>query len=365
MAYKKLAIISSSIDKVNLIKSFLTGEEYDIHVVSSEDGLVSKLYSIRADFIIWEPILSSKSSMKNIKDVRKIASYNNVPVLLFSVKDKQLWMKYPLMDFVDLPTDREDFLLRIDHLNALADIRRNYRKQNDKLRQTIRSQEKMISIIAHDLRSPIGTIKMINDAILEEKSKIRNLSVRKKFEMIGDTTEEAYNLLENLLRWSRNFSGRNKTEPLSFDLSLTIREVVSLFKNHAANKNITLTNHITDTTFVFADEDMIKTVLRNLLSNAIKFTNSGGRVDVYCNDNSDNVEIAVKDNGQGMSSSDKRKLLKKQPTQMKQGTKNEKGSGLGLILCRDFVRMNKGHFYFDSKPGEGSTFYFTVPKPVH
>ena len=224
------------------------------------------------------------------------------------------------------------------------------------------SRDKLYSVIAHDLRAPIGTIKMIAASLESERNQMTDPHILKSFDMIHETTEEAYNLLENLLRWSRNQNGKTRIYPTTFDLSKAIYHVLALFTAIADSKGISVNNHSKANVTVYADEDMIRTVLRNLLSNAIKFSFPGGQIDVGLSEMPDMVMVSVKDNGQGIKKELQSKLLKGNEYISTYGTHNEKGSGLGLILCRDFVKMNKGKLWFSSQENKGTTFYFTVPR---
>lgn len=224
------------------------------------------------------------------------------------------------------------------------------------------SRDKLYSVIAHDLRAPIGTIKMIAASLENERNQMTDPHILKSFDMIHETTEEAYNLLENLLRWSRNQNGKTRIYPTTFDLSKAIYHVLALFTAIADSKGINVNNHSKANVTVYADEDMIRTVLRNLLSNAIKFSFPGGQIDVGLSEMPDMVMVSVKDNGQGIKKELQSKLLKGNEYISTYGTHNEKGSGLGLILCRDFVKMNKGKLWFSSQENKGTTFYFTVPR---
>ncbi len=295
-----------------------------------------------------------------------------VPLLLITTMssdtDMQEYVSSDHIDFMIKPLRGRELVLRVQHQLSLLHTERIIRKQNVRLRKTIESRDKLYSVIAHDLRAPIGTIKMINSSLENQKNKIKDPGILKLFGMINETTEEAFNLLENLLRWSRNQNGKTKVYSTNFNVSNTVRQVMSLFSTSASAKGITLNNDVEGTHDIHADEDMIKTVLRNLLSNAIKFTYAGGKVDVSLSETKDSVTICVKDNGKGIPKKIQEHLLKSDEYITTYGTHNEKGSGLGLLLCDDFIRMNKGKFSFFSQEGVGSTFYFSVPKapvPVH
>lgn len=238
---------------------------------------------------------------------------------------------------------------------------RTIRRQNEKLKSALEARDKLYSVIAHDLRAPIGTIKMINSSIENQKARIQDPAIRRLFEMINETTEEAFNLLENLLRWTRNQNGKTKVYAANFNITRAIRQVASLFTTIAEAKDIKICNHVIENSYIYADEDMIKTVLRNLISNAVKFTYPGGTIDLELTETPDGVVVSVRDNGKGIPKEIQSKLLKPNKYITTYGTRNEKGSGLGLVLCQDFIKMNKGKFWFSSQEGVGTTFYFTLP----
>lgn len=307
----------------------------------------------------------SGEECETIRYLRKHPQTRQIPVIFITTVRHSVivseCLNYPYTDFITRPVKDTELLLRIRHQLSLVKARQTIRKQNERLKATLASRNKLYSVIAHDLRAPIGTIKMINALIENDKDKIRNAGIRKKFEMINETTEEAFNLLENLLRWTRNQTGKTKVIATTFDISVTIRQVVSLFTSIAAAKNIHLLSHLKPNLVVYADEDMIKTVLRNLISNAIKFTCPGGKVEINLTCQAPEAFVSVKDTGIGIKPEDQKKILKGQQAASNYGTKNEKGSGLGLLLCQDFIKKNKGRLKLSSHPGKGSVFSFSIP----
>ncbi|RHV94703.1 sensor histidine kinase [Odoribacter sp. OF09-27XD] len=328
--------------------------------------LRARIRDTDADLILlqYETLVPGQCNI--IHRIRQNKSTRNTPVIFIaSANDSNIigeCLNFESTDFVTLPLREKELILRIRHQLSLIEAQRTIKQQNEQLQQTLQARDKLYSVIAHDLRSPIGTIKMINAAIETEKEKITNPSIRKKFEMINETTEEAYNLLENLLRWTRNRHGKTKVIPTLFDLSIATRQVLSLFTTIAKAKNIRLTNQLLHSLPVYADEDMIKTVLRNLISNAIKFTYPDGNIELYSTVEKDYVTIAIKDNGQGIKKEDQKYLLQENHSVSTYGTRNEKGSGLGLILSQEFIKLNNGKLYFTSAEGQGTTFYFALPK---
>lgn len=361
-----LFIISPSDSFSEKISSVLNKGNFTVISVPDEQHAFHRFKSACPDLILFKPESSASDNCNVVRQIRKNTTTQNIPIIFISSIDDETviseCLRFEFTDFITTPLREKELLLRIRHQLSLIEAQRTIERQNEKLQQTLQDRDRLYAVIAHDLRSPIGTIKMINSAIENEKEKILNASIRKKFEMINETTEEAYNLLENLLRWTRNQNGKTKIIPTQFDLSVTVRQVLSLFTTIAKAKKITLVNYLTRSLPVYADEDMIKTVLRNLVSNAIKFTFPQGKVELLVTENARNVTIAVKDNGQGIKKENQCLLLKGEQVVSTYGTRNEKGCGLGLLLSQDFVKQNKGELYFTSEEGKGTTFYFTIPR---
>lgn len=311
---------------------------------------------------------SAKENVSLLEKFKKNKITCTFPVLLIASKNNESHIPeclvYDQVDFIIKPFRPQELLIRIQHQLSFLNAERVIRRQNEKLKQTIEARDKLYAIIAHDLRAPIGTIKMVNASIESQKERIKDPGILKLFEMVNETTEEAFNLLENLLRWTRNQNGKTKVYASSFNIIPIIRQVISLFTSIANAKEIRLNNHTTGQYYIYADEDMIKTVLRNLISNAIKFTYAGGQIDVSLQETKDDIKVSITDNGKGIPKKMQAYLLKANQYISTHGTHNEKGSGLGLILCRDFIKMNKGKLTFTSQEGVGTSFHFTVPKSI-
>ena len=341
---------------------------YEAQTVSGPREAMEVVRSVAPDLILMDMNFTlSTTGEEGLTLLRQVKIFRpETPVILMtawgSIQLAVQGMQAGAFDFITKPFRPQELVIRVQHQLSLLRAERVIRRQNEKLKKSLEARDKLYSIIAHDLRAPIGTIKMINSSIEAQKVKIKDPQISKLFEMINETTEEAFNLLENLLRWTRNQNGKTKIYATLFNLTPVARQVVSLFSAIANAKEIELINRIEGKFDIFADEDMIKTVLRNLISNAIKFTYTGGQVELSLADSGDYWTIYVKDNGKGIPKDLQTHLLKSDEDITTYGTHNEKGSGLGLILCRDFIRMNKGKLHFCSQEGIGTTFYFTIPK---
>jgi signal transduction histidine kinase len=169
--------------------------------------------------------------------------------------------------------------------------------------------------------------------------------------------------LENLLSWSRSQSGIIEFRPEKLKIADLVNETIQLFESNAKNKSIHLDTEIDEYCTAFADKNMIGTVLRNLCSNAIKYTSKGGKVIIKCSEAENDIEISVNDTGVGIPPKEINNLFKLDVHRTTKGTADEKGTGLGLILCKEFVEKHGGEIWVESKKGEGSSFKFTIRKP--
>jgi len=245
---------------------------------------------------------------------------------------------------------------------TIAEIK--LRESEKMLKELNATKDKFFSIVAHDLKNPFNTLIGFSNLLLNTGL---NLSEEKKtnyLELIYKASKRGYSLLENLLEWSRSQTGRLEIKPQEFVLKQSIKECMNLHYSSAEKKFVSLTEQIDDTTKVFADVNMFTTVMRNLISNAIKFTPENGKIDITAIEKETEVQINVSDTGLGVSKESKEKLFRIDVNHSTPGTNQEQGTGLGLILCKEFIEKNKGKIWVESALGEGSIFSFTLPKKV-
>jgi PAS domain S-box-containing protein len=224
------------------------------------------------------------------------------------------------------------------------------------------TKDKFFSIIAHDLKSPFNAT-MGYSTLLLEQIKVKDYDgIEEYAESIQKSSQRAMDLLKNLLEWSRSQTGRMSFNPEYLDMAPLINETMDLLSDSALQKSISITKKVPASVKVFADKDMINAVLRNLISNAVKFTHPGGMIQVSAEQQPDEWMISVKDNGVGIRKNDMEKLFKLEETHSTYGTQNEVGTGLGLLLSKEFVSKHGGKIWVESEAGKGSTFFFTIPR---
>lgn len=225
------------------------------------------------------------------------------------------------------------------------------------------TKDKFFSIIAHDLRGPFNAIIGFAGLLREKIQREDYKEAGKYAEFIQESSYRAMSLLMNLLQWARLQTGKIKFNPEKIRLSEIIDEVTDLLKDAAQQKSITLNKELPENIHFIADKEMISNVIRNLVSNAVKFTNPGGKISISASRNQKELTIMVSDTGIGIEKSKIEKLFRIEGNQSAKGTRDEEGTGLGLILCKEFVSKHGGEIWVESESGEGSSFCFTVPQP--
>jgi PAS domain S-box-containing protein len=247
-----------------------------------------------------------------------------------------------------------DITERIHAENAL--------KENEKrLHQLNIDKDLFISILGHDLRSPFNNLLGSSEALIEDLRKLNIDEIENHINNINKTARNTFNLLEDLLRWGRVQQGRIPFKPQNLNVADICNDILKTLNPNAKAKNIAINYAAADQITVYADTDMLKTVLRNLVSNAIKFTNNSGKINISATLSDSNVIISVSDNGIGIPTENIAKLFDISQVLTTRGTSGETGTGLGVLLCKEFVEKHGGKIWVESEVGKGSRFSFTIP----
>lgn len=246
----------------------------------------------------------------------------------------------------------------------ITDCKRNEEElalKNKELSKLNAQKDKFFSIIAHDLKSPFNSIVGFSDLLVESVNNQEYQGIEKYAKIVQRSSAKAMELLMNLMDWSRAQTGRIEFNPQYFELVHQANEEIELLQSAAEQKSIAIKKDFPSHAPVFADKDMMSSILRNLISNAIKFTHPGGEIVIGAYINNEELLVKVSDNGIGIHAGNIEKLFGLEENKSVPGTQNERGTGLGLILCKEFVEKHKGRIWAKSEEGKGSTFYFTIP----
>ena len=362
----KILIVDDVMSNVLLLKVLLTNEKFAIATASNGRQALEQVEKENPDLVLLDVMMPDMSGFEVALHLKSNPITADIPIIfltaLNSTADIVKGFQVGANDFISKPFNKEELIIRVTHQISLVAAKRLILSKTEELQRTIAGRDKLYSVIAHDLRSPMGSIKMVlNMLILNLPSEKIGAEMYELLTMANQTTEDVFSLLDNLLKWTKSQIGKLNVVYQDVDLVEVTDGVIEIFSMVASLKKIRIREMKPEKMMVNADIDMLKTVVRNLLSNAIKFSKENSEVLVKMEEVDGMAVVSVQDYGCGISEEGQKKLLHTDTHFSTFGTNNEEGSGLGLLLCKDFVVKNGGKLWFTSKEGEGSIFSFSIP----
>lgn len=352
---------------VLLLKLLISKAGYKTMTAFNGRDALDAVEKQKPDLILLDIMMPIMDGHEVAKKLKERPEYADIPIIflsaLNSTEDIVQGFRFGAADYVSKPFNKDELLTRINHQISLIEAKRIITRQTEELRRTILGRDKLYSVIAHDLRAPIASIRMVMEVLISEvKKESIGDDMFELLNMANRLTDDSFSLLDNLLKWTKSQTGRlNTVFQDNVDLMNMITGVVEVQRGVASLKNVRLNLLGSTGRSARIDIDMAKTSLRNLISNAIKFSYENSEIDVGIEEQDDRVLIYVRDYGTGISEDNQEKLFKPDSHFTSFGTDNEEGSGLGLLLCNEFVMRNGGTLRFTSKEGAGSTFTFDIP----
>jgi len=361
----KILIVDDVVSNVLLLKILLTNEKFQVLTANNGKVCIEVAKREHPDLILLDVMMPELNGFDTAVIMKQDKEVMDIPIIfltaLHNTQDLVKGFKSGASDFLTKPFNKEELLMRVMHQISLVAARRLIQKQYEELKATINNRDKMYSVIAHDLRSPMASIRMTLNLLVNVLSP--DVIGKEMFELIDNAnkeTEETHDLLDNLLKWTKSQTGTLHVAFQEFELNDVVPGAIDIFTMIAQSKNIKLNLDLgTENMEVRADKDILNTVIRNFMSNAVKFSNEGSSIDIKVSREGDFAKIAVCDHGVGISQDRIDTLFSAGTTTA--GTRNEEGSGLGLQLCKDFAVKNGGDVMVESVLGEGSTFSVLVP----
>ena len=254
------------------------------------------------------------------------------------------------------------FIAQVQDITKRKKFEEQLIKYTEELKLLNAAKDKFFSIISHDLRNPFNSLLGLTEYISHSYDEMTPLEIKSSISNVYNASKQVYNLILNLLEWSMIQSGRLTVTKGVINLAELGNEVMNLYAESANHKQIKMLNSMDQAIHIYADKYMIDTIIRNFVSNSVKFTKPGGTITIKGVINGDNAEVSVTDTGIGISAEDQKNLFRIDEQTRRDGTANEKGTGLGLILCKEFIEKNNGVLWVESEEGKGSRFSFTVPR---
>jgi len=336
-----------------------------------------KLYSEMQDSIFSTKSSNKVAEMKikyetdNLETENELLKKDNKIHLLELNRQKNImnyWIAFTILILALAILSFSQFRLKKNTNKLLKHKNDQLREANKKLthsehnlKELNDTKDKFFSIIAHDLKNPFQSLLGFSETLYYEAEQITKEELREYTRLIYESSQNLYNLLSNLLQWSKSQLGSIKLSAVKINLYEAVDDVLSLLNISVTKKNITITNAVDTNATLLADKHVISTVLRNLISNAVKFTDKKGEIKISSRMKEDKIEVSVQDNGRGIDRENEKKLFKIDQEHSTRGTENESGTGLGLILCKELIIQSGGEISVETELGKGSTFKFTLP----
>jgi len=365
---KNLILIIDDIPQnLQLLGTILKKKNYEVAVATGGQQALQALENIRPDLILLDIMMPEMDGYEVCRRIKERETTRHIPIIFLTGKtetdDMVRGFKIGAADYVTKPFNASELLARV---NTHLDLKRSHdllQEKNRELEEINASKDTFFSIISHDLKNPFTGLLNLTQILRDDLDDLGNGEIREFADLINDSAVQFYKLLQNLLHWARLERGQMEYNPQKVDLKELVGQSLNLFSANADDKQIQLENEVYEQAVVKADPHMLDTVIRNLLSNAIKFTPEGGKVAVTCTEAEGRVILSVHDTGVGIPPEQQAKLFKMGEVYTTEGTREEKGTGLGLLLCKQLVEKNEGRISIDSTPGEGTTISVDLPHP--
>lgn len=360
-----ILIVDDVLKKMQYVREYFNDEGYE--VVYARDGIeaVETIRSMNISLVLIDITKPDVNCCEIIRFMKSEPGLPDIPVICLTPGDSEedIFKGFTegAVDCITKPFNPVELICRVKTHLELKRARDQILQNNREMARLVAMKDEFFSIIAHDLKNPFYTILGLTDLMHKNYHSMTDQQREQFIDDIHESAQGTFNLLENLLEWSRIMTSRFQYNPVLFAVSDMARIVVSLFRLNAREKNILLAVEGDADLTVFADKNMVETILRNLVSNAIKFTDKGGEVRISLNPVEHGTEITVTDTGIGMTEKDMNLLFRPDVHHTMRGTNNEKGTGLGLLLCHEMTVKNRGTINVKSVPGSGSVFTLVLP----
>ena len=356
-----ILLIYDTLHPLDLLLECLQALEIAVSIAHDCNVALRLAEALRPDLILLESTFAAGASLALCQQFKQHATLRHIPILFLTPVGDPAQQRQGFLaggaDYLAIPFQREELLARIPAYLALSQ-----RSADGKQRDS--RKDKFFSIISHDLQSPLATLRGLSEFIDHNLDAMGHAKIKESIRLIHNSIDNLYQLVDNLLIWARLQQGRFEYEPRLLDVRNIIVRNLKLFLPNADQKQITLTSSVMASCPLYVDENMFDSIIRNLISNALKFTHKGGTVNVSARQCDAMLEIAVTDTGIGMSQAELDKLFRIDTKHKELGTAREKGTGMGLILCHEFVEKSGGQIHVVSAVGQGSTFTVSFPCPL-
>ena len=361
-----ILIVDDNQTNIILLQAILKRAKYNTVSATNGTDALRIMQEMHPDLVLLDIMMPEMDGYEVARRKDEIEDIQSIPFLFVTALSDTNSMvkgfKAGCSDFITKPFNTEEILIRIHHQIINVENRRIMNSKNEELKSLIRNRDKLYAVVAHDLRSPLGTIKSVLD-ILDENlnSEIIGFELYDLLHATTESADELFGLLENLLFWTRTQMGKLIFQPKEIKITDAVTDAIKATSSMSNIHRIDISySDNTGNATVLADKNMITTVIRNILANAIKFSDEDSSIEIETKIVDNQLSCSITDHGCGMDDEVKQ-ALQQQISITTTGKHQEEGTGLGLTLCREFIRAHNGNLSFESEMNVGTTFTFTIP----
>jgi two-component system, sensor histidine kinase and response regulator len=355
---QQILIVDDTPKNIQLLGSTLKDQGYAIAYAMSGQKAIEMLNGRSFDLILLDVMMPEMDGLETCRIIKKTGPMKDIPVIFLTARDDEETIVAAFeaggIDFIKKPFNVKELLARV---KTQLDLQ----FQKKALIEANQTKDKFFSIISHDLKQPFTGIYGLLELMYYKYDKHTDEKRRYLLKHVLDLTSNTHNLLDELLTWSRIERGNIPFKPQMLNIFNSVEKIALLFSEPFKQKNISFANQIAKEQEVFADEQMLNTIFRNLIGNAHKFSYPNGNIRVFSETTENEIQISICDNGKGISPENAPKIFRKDNAFTTPGTNNETGTGLGLVLCHEFIKHHGGQIGFHSAPDVSTVFTFSLP----
>ena len=363
-AKKLILIVDDNLDNLKVLGAFLKKNGYNPAIAQNGTKALEFVQKKLPDIILLDIMMPDIDGFEVCRRLKHNTLTQEIPIIFLTAKMETQavieGLELGAVDYVTKPFNYKELSTRIRTHLELKVTKEKLNQTVLELKQANATKDKFFSIIAHDLGNLFNSLLNFSFILMEQKEQLNHDKTAKFVHHIFQASNKGYSLLKNLLEWARLQTGKIELTPIRINFKSIVYKNIMLLSDHAEAKQIQMVSTIGNL-FVWGDENMLDTIMRNLLSNAIKFTPENGTITIFAKEYDNWAEISIADTGVGIKTSDLDKLFRLDINHTTIGTVQEKGTGLGLILCKEFIEQNGGSIGVESEEGKGSRFYIRLP----
>ena len=360
-----ILIVDDTPKNIQVLGKTLHEIGYNVSIATSGSQALDSVKKESPDLILLDIQMPEMDGFEVCKILQANPDTKEIPVIfLTAVIDSEKIVKgfeIGAVDYITKPFHTAELTMRVATHIEIKQSREKIRKTNEQLKELNATKDKFFSIIAHDLKNPFNTLLGFSKLLFENAPNYTTDQIQQYAQIMNHTAKQSYALLENLMQWAKSQTEKIKIIPRNSSMNELLSITIPIVNGSALKKNITIESNISTEDIVYADNSLTATILRNLLTNAIKFTHANGKITVSTQRKDIFLEVSITDTGVGIEPMNIDKLFRIDSKVTSHGTDNEEGTGLGLILCKEFVEKQGGTIWAISEVGKGSTFTFTLP----